>query len=345
MAHGGNVWQGAGPSAWLDFSANLRPEGAPDWVWAALRTAIDEAVYYPEPDMARARAALERHLRLPEGFALPTAGGAAAIDLAARLEATGMTRFTPCFSEYAQAGRRRGQTVESISLLTGRHALGDPAALASARLSEGRAVWLCNPLNPVGIAFSRPAVERLLEAVEAKKGWLIVDEAFIEYCPGHSCGALLAAHERLVITGSMTKILGIPGVRLGYLCAHPKTLARLERERLPWSLGCFAEAVLRALPDHAEELQADCVRNAARRERMRAGLEAAGAFVYPSEAAFLLADFGRPVDRLAARLKARGILVRECMDFEGIDDGRHLRLAVKDDASNDRLIAALREET
>ena len=30
MKHGGNVWQGERPSEWLDFSANLRPEGPPD---------------------------------------------------------------------------------------------------------------------------------------------------------------------------------------------------------------------------------------------------------------------------------------------------------------------------
>ena len=32
------------------------------------------------------------------------------------------------------------------------------------------------------------------------------------------------------------------------------------------------------------------------------------------------------------------------MSFDGLADGRHLRLAVKDEESNARLIAALREE-
>ena len=32
MMHGGNVWQGTSPREWLDFSANLRPEGPPEWV-------------------------------------------------------------------------------------------------------------------------------------------------------------------------------------------------------------------------------------------------------------------------------------------------------------------------
>ena len=59
----------------------------------------------------------------------------------------------------------------------------------------------------------------------------------------------------------------------------------------------------------------------------------------------MLADFSRPVAPLVNYLKERHILVRECMNFDGLDDGRHLRLAVKDEASNERLLQALREAT
>ena len=76
---------------------------------------------------------------------------------------------------------------------------------------------------------------------------------------------------------------------------------------------------------------------------LRRGLESLGALVYPSEANFLLADLGTAAAPVAARLRERGILVRECMDFQGIDDGRHLRLAVKDEAANMRLMDELKE--
>ncbi len=32
VIHGGGVWDAENPSRWLDFSANLRPEGPPEWV-------------------------------------------------------------------------------------------------------------------------------------------------------------------------------------------------------------------------------------------------------------------------------------------------------------------------
>ena len=36
MTHGGNVWAGGDPAEWLDYSANIRPGGPPEWVRAAL---------------------------------------------------------------------------------------------------------------------------------------------------------------------------------------------------------------------------------------------------------------------------------------------------------------------
>ena len=344
MIHGGNVWQGNSPAGWLDYSANIRPEGAPDWVKNALVSAMDALMYYPDPAMKRARHALSEYLEIPAEYVLPTAGGISAIDMATHLNSKVAFQFTPCFAEYSMLTENRGKTVANIPLIIGKHTIADPAGQAKDMLTEGCTVWLCNPLNPVGCAFTVSQIEELLALAEKNHGWLAVDEAFIEYCPAHSVVSLIQTHERLLVTGSMTKILGIPGVRLGYLCAHPDVLARIGKYQLTWELSCFAEAVLCELPRHKADVQAYGEINARRREHLRKGLEAVGIFVYPSEAAFVLADFGKPVDELIEKLKSRGILVRQCMNFDGIDDGCHLRLAVKDEKSNEKLINAIREE-
>ena len=339
MNHGGNVWRSGAPEQWLDFSANLRPGGPPEWVREALKDGLDTAAYYPDPEMRASREALGQYLGLDPDWVLPTAGGISAIDLAVGLSAADMRVFTPCFAEYAQLAANRGVEVQSLPLLSGR-ALKRPSEVLR---GADCAVWLCNPLNPVGIAFPRSEIEALLEAVEAAGGRLVIDEAFIHCCPEYSSIDLLAAHPRLVIVGSLTKSLGIPGVRAGYLCARPDVLRPLAQRQLTWELSCFAAAVIRALPRHAAQLRAEAQLNAARRESLRRGLESLGAFVYPSEANFLLADMGTAAAPVASRLRRRGVLVRECMDFQGIDDGRHLRLAVKDEAANARLIDELRE--
>ena len=49
MKHGGNVWQGEMPSEWLDYSANLRPEGTPNWVREALLRGMENCLLYTSP--------------------------------------------------------------------------------------------------------------------------------------------------------------------------------------------------------------------------------------------------------------------------------------------------------
>lgn len=337
MRHGGNVWQGEAPSAWLDYSANLRPEGAPEWVREALLRGMENVRYYPDPEMRRARAALAEYLDLEADFVRPTAGGISAIQMANSLPGSETVLLTPCFCEYEQFAC---SPIRKISLLKQECRIALPKEI---NLKRNSLIWLCNPMNPVGYAFSRGEVEELLEKAEAADCWLVVDEAFIEYCPQHSVTTMIKTHERLLITGSMTKILGIPGVRLGYICAQPQILSALEGHQLTWELNCFAEAVALALPAHRTEILADSARNAQNRSRMIDELKALGVRVYPSESACVLVDFGRPVAPIAEKLKEKRILVRNCMNFDGINDGCHLRLAVKDEASNRRFLQALKE--
>ena len=337
MKHGGNVWQGDTPSQWLDFSANLRAEGPPEWVREALLRGMENALYYPEPSMKRAKAALAEHLGIPADCILPTAGGISAIQLANKLPGNETVLLTPCFSEYEQLAV---SPIRKISLLKKRREIALPENI---ELKENSLVWLCNPMNPIGYAFEKAEIEGLLHQIEEQNSYLVVDEAFIEYCPEHSMVDFINKHARLLITGSMTKILGIPGVRLGYLCAQPQVLEALSAHQLTWELSCFAEAVLIALPEHKADIRADSIRNARRREELISGLKTLGIYVYPSQSACVLADFAQPVDAIVKMLKDRKILVRSCTSFDDINDGRHLRLAVKDEASNKILVENLRE--
>jgi len=337
--HGGNVWRGD-PAQWLDFSANVRPEGAPDWVLDALRRGLDNISYYPQLDMTRASSALASYLGVDASLVLPTAGGASAISLASYVPAEEAVVFTPSFSEYAEQAALRGQRVSCVSLLRGREIL-PLRDCAAPYLRRGVCLWLCNPSNPLGTVFSREDILALLSDVEAAHGYLIVDEAFIDFCPGFSVRDLTAEHERLAVTGSLTKSLGIPGVRLGYLCSQMS--GRLREHQLPWELNCFAEAVALALPGHAADIARDAEINAERRARFASALRGLGVYVYPSSANFLTVDLGADAEAVETALYKKNILVRGCDDFIGINDGRHLRIAVKDDDTNAAFIAALKE--
>ena len=146
--HGGDVWQGGAPEEYLDFSANLNPEGPPDWVRAAMAEGVARAAYYPDIRGRAALAGLSAHLDLPEDCLLPTNGGIEAAALAAGLaQGRGNLIAQPTFQEYGRL-------------------CGDWTSIPRERLMappfQGETIWVCNPNNPTGHAFSRTEMTALL---------------------------------------------------------------------------------------------------------------------------------------------------------------------------------------
>lgn len=324
--HGGDVWQGNAPGDFLDFSANLNPEGPPEWVRGALAEGLERARYYPDLKSAAARRGLAAHLKLDEACVLPTSGGIEAAMLAARLSAKHAIA-QPTFQEYGH--------------LCGEYGNVSRDDLANHAFGAGECLWLCNPNNPTGGALTRREVLALLDRAERAGARLVVDEAFIEYCPEHSVADCVAEHPALLVLGSLTKVLAIPGIRLGYLAAHPDVLSGLSEGLMPWRLNCMADAVAAALPGHRGDFEALRRLNDARRESFAAELSKL-ARVYPSQANFLLCDFGRDMGPAIEALRRQRVLVRPCGMFPGLDSG-HVRLCVRTEAENALLIDRLRE--
>ena len=326
--HGGDVWQGRNPGDVLDFSANLNPEGPSRWVRAAMLRGLENARFYPDLRQAAALAGLSAHLGLPEDCVLPTAWGIEAIACAAKR-----------FGKHAVAQ----PTFQEYGALCGAHRDVKRSELADYRPEPGETLWLCNPNNPTGDALPRGAVLALLEKLEAAKGRLVVDEAFIDYCPEHSVRHAVSDHPALIVLGSLTKVLAIPGVRLGWMAAHPSVIAEVRKGQLPWRLNCVADAVAAALPGHGDYFERLRALNDARREAFAGALASVGARVYPSAANFLLCDFGRDMRPVAERLREQRLLIRLCGMFPGLTHG-HIRLCVRTSEENEALVEALRRE-
>ena len=322
MKHGGNVWEGGDPAKWLDFSANLRPEGPPEWVQSTLAAALADARYYPDRRMRAAREGLAAYLGVPAENVLPTAGGAAAIDLALGMRAGRVLARRDTFGEYAERARAHGRAAQEMDT---------PAC-------PGDTAVLCNPNNPTGEALPRAEALALHRRLKERGAELLADEAFIDFCPEHTLRRDVC--DTLTVVGSLTKLLCVPGIRLGYAVGAPRVIREMEERAVAWSLNALAAAVAAELPRHKAEIAADIQRNSARRERFSSLLREIGARPLPSRANFLLVDFGRDMSGAAAYLKERGILVRPCASF-GLANS-FLRLAVKRDGENDILIREIK---
>jgi histidinol-phosphate aminotransferase len=171
----------------------------------------------------------------------------------------------------------------------------------------------------------------------------VIDEAFIDYVPGEP--ETLAGDRELpglVVIRSLTKTLGVPGVRAGYLLGGAPLVQRLRDAAPKWSVNAVALAVIEAAAARRDSIDSQAKLTVARREALARALAATpGVFVHPGSANFLLLEFDDAVAVHARLLAAHGIATRPCWGFPGLDQ-RHLRVAVRGEPLDSKLIAAIR---
>ena len=208
---------------------------------------------------------------------------------------------------------------------------------------ETDVVFLSQPNNPSGVCIGRGLLERIARRCTERGCLLVLDECFIDFLDAPEAATMkgrLNDFPQLLILRAFTKFYALAGVRLGYaLCADGALLSRMQEMAQPWSVSSLAAAAgVAALEerDYAARLRALI---AEERPWLKAQLQSLGLFVAEGEANFLLFRSPRALD---APLRERGILLRCCADFAGLDETWY-RTAVRTREENERLIAAIRE--
>ncbi len=217
--------------------------------------------------------------------------------------------------------------------------MGYNADTIIARASESGAhvVVICTPNNPTGSLFEERDLERLLSRYE---GYVLLDEAYYEFC-GRTGLKYLESHPRLIITRTFSKAMGMAGLRLGYLLAHPDLAAQIAKAKLPYNVNQFSLTVAQVALDHRARFQPAI--DAVLSERTRLGTELAalpGVKVYPTAANFFLFELPIPPRAVFEQLYRQGILVRDVSSYPMLS--RCLRVTVGKPLENDRFLAALR---
>ncbi|MCI3919591.1 threonine-phosphate decarboxylase CobD [Paenibacillus sp. TRM 82003] len=346
--HGGDLetasaLYGRPAESFVDFSSNMNPWGPPEGAKAAMLRAWDRIEAYPDPAARRLRGALAAKHGVPPEAIWVGNGAAEAIDLALRAIRPAVAAVAaPGFAEYETAVRHAGGRTTPIRLSP---ADGFAVAADAVRVAaqEADTIVLGHPNNPTGRLLTADTIEAALGSFRAA----VVDEAFLDFSPEEERRTLVrAAAERpgLFVTRSMTKFYAIPGLRLGYVVAHPDDIARLRELAVPWSANGIALEVGEAvLADDAYAARTLAWLPPAR-ERLTARLRSIGLAVFPGEANFLLARLpaGCRAAEAQQALGRSGVLIRSASTFAGLPgDDSFIRVAVKLPEQNERLIAAL----
>ena len=347
--HGGQLGQlaerfGVSASALLDFSANINPEGPPESVLSRLRASLDDLstlTNYPDLREMGLRRSLACYAGVRTENVIAANGFVPLLD--AVLRALPIRRCllpVPAFVEYRRALERASIEVVPFPL-----ACNSNFSYEALDLKAGAhdAVLLANPQNPSGVLADRKMLVELVEEAINQNIFVLLDEAFIDYCPEAFVKDEIDRFPNLIVFRSVTKFFGMPGLRVAYAVANAKISEQLQGAIAPWPITTLASlAASTAVEDEAYK-QRTIALNLDRRSRMKAAIAELGIEVYPSAANFLLLRISDAVDceNLWARLiQEHQIVLRNCANYEALHE-QHLRAAIRSDAENERLIEAL----
>jgi histidinol-phosphate aminotransferase len=218
----------------------------------------------------------------------------------------------------------------------------DLEAMAAALTPRTRMVFLANPDNPTGTAFSKAELERFLEKVPAET-FVVLDEAYFEYVRWKEYPNGLdyvSRRPNVVVLRTFSKIYGLAGLRLGYGVMHPEVAAYLNRTRMPFNVSSLAQAAGAAALDDVEHLRT--TRDTAWRglEYLARELRALRCTVPESHANFVFVDLGRPAGPVFEELLRRGVITRP---IPGYGFPNALRISVGLSSQCERLVAAMKE--
>lgn len=276
--------------------------------------------------------------------------GAAELIRSLMLRLKGKTGFIrPTFEEYPNRYNREDR-VEFVPKSKGYcYTVSDIVTFFEGE--EIKNLAIINPDNPSGNYICKAELQKLILWTKERNILLVVDESFVDFAEEEDSSlleqSLLQENPHLVIVKSISKSYGIPGLRLGILASGDTELIKaLKQDVAIWNINSFAEFYMQIAEKYTGDYKAALVRLRAQRSRLQQELgKIPGLHVFPSQANYIMLEItnGMKAAELTKRMFAKySLLVK---DLTGkLAEGEYLRIAVRTEEDNNKLIYAFRKE-
>lgn len=274
-------------------------------------------------DELRARIA-SLHAGATEANVLVTVGGAEANFTAFwhLLEpGTKAVVLVPTYGQVPGLLESFGVTPVPVPLVEAEEWQPDLDALAHALADGAGFVLVTNPNNPTGASLTADSMDALADLTERHGAWILADEVYAgAESHGERTPSLWGRHDRVLVTNSLSKAYGLPGLRLGWILGPAELMEGL------WGRTDYTTISPNSLSDHLATVALEPGARARIGERtrgiVRANLELLrswmdaqeGRFSYqpPDAGAICFARYDAPVNSTAFAEKLRtekGVLV------------------------------------
>lgn len=365
--HGGNIYKvfrEKNIKEILDYSSNINPYGIPESLKKRITENLEVLERYPDPDYVELRQKLANLNKVNLSDIILGNGATEIIFLFMKvINPKKILIVSPTFGEYERAVKATGISgdienkkieIEYFELKESDDFKLNIGNLKNELENKYDLLIICNPNNPTGKFLKLAQTEEILKECNKYDTKLFIDEAFIEFLEDGMKESIVNTEENkknLFVTRAFTKFFAIPGLRLGYGMYFDKELEKkISEKKEPWSVNNIAEMVGLTVLDDAEYIEKTLKWIAEEKKYMYEKLnEISGMKVYETEVNFItgkidekLFSEGLNVKILREKMLEQGILIRDASNFKFLDE-RFFRLAIKDRASNERVIEAMKE--
>ena len=219
----------------------------------------------------------------------------------------------------------------------------DVESIYEAISDKTKMMFLCSPNNPTGTLIDK---EVLIDIASKNPDILIViDEAYFEYSETTNKD-LIDEFDNIFIIRTMSKVLGLAGMRIGYGLACEQIIEYMHRIKPVFSLTRLSfVAALNTFKD-TEYIKESIRRGIESRQYLYDEVSKIdGLYVFPSKSNFMLIrvkDTGFTATELTHELMKKGIIVRDCTSFKGLDE-YWIRISICTLEEDERFIEILKE--
>jgi histidinol-phosphate aminotransferase len=329
----------------VKLDAMENPHRLPDALQAELGQRLGALALnrYPDGRVNDLRHALAAYAQMPEGFDIMLGNGSdeliSLLALACALPGATVLAPLPGFVMYAMSAQLQGLKFIGVDL-TADFELDEAAMLAAIAEHKPSITYLAYPNNPTANLWDDAVIERIIEAVGAQGGLVVMDEAYQPFA-SKSYIDRIAKHRHVLLMRTLSKF-GLAGVRLGYMMAPKALIAEIDKVRPPYNISVLNyECALFAL-EHREVFAQQARELITQRTRLLDALGALpGVKAWKSDANMILI---RVPDATTAfeGLRNRKVLVKNVSKMHPLLTNC-LRLTVGTADENTQLLAALEE--
>ncbi|RKF20449.1 histidinol-phosphate transaminase [Alginatibacterium sediminis] len=206
---------------------------------------------------------------------------------------------------------------------------------------QAKLIFLCAPNNPTGTMLDHTLLADLLVKQQGK-ALVVVDEAYIEFCPQLSVVGMLESHPNLVITRTLSKAFALAGLRCGFTLAHPAVIQMLSKVIAPYPIARpVADIAAQALSCEGVELMQQRVAKLNQiRDDFAKSINTLRLvdYIFPATANYLLVRFVDSVN-VFQKLSQQGIVLRDFASKARL--ANCVRISIGSEAEMQRTLDAL----